>query len=609
MNVRLKVVMLVFVLALAPCATARVGDQEGAAPPPSAAVQVKMPAAQAPAADDLLVYLRLRSPQEVVNQLGGWAGIFKPGMNAQALSEQLKVMGLDLAELRSGGNAAWFMWMKSPSGQDQQQPVAGRPSVRWALLLPAPPDSQLAKTIAAKKPDLAEAALAGDLLVAKDQASIALAQKSGDELAKLAKAPLAEDAQVYVNVEGLMKAFGPMLHGWAAMFGAMVGQKQAPGQSADQQAQMQRLIKAELDAVLGALDQVSRVTRLDDIEANHLELSAVVQAKPGSKLAALMAGGPGAAPELSGYLARGYVIGAQLSVPNMAGLIPVYQGLITRMCPPDEPEGLQQVLKALDGWKQIKSLDYAFGMYRGEKGKMTFDGVMQTSSDEQAETLMRLMRESPKIMESGAMGAVAMGVKYHVQVHQGARRLGGHPVDRYEMSIQLPDDFPAQQRQVMEMMYGSKVTFEMVGVGRSVLVSLNEPVDALYRRFESGRPGAGLAAIKEFGPGAALYADVDVAGYVEMVGTLMSAAGKDAPQLPKIAGPPLTIAGYHQDGTGWYRLRVSRQLVASVVQELQKIKQQKEQQKAQQQNQQGEDGGEQQAKPAGAGSATTPVAR
>lgn len=609
MRVRLRVVMLVCVLPLLLCTAGMAGNQGTAGPAVKPVKAVTVPAAQAPADNDLLVYVRLRTPQSVVNQLGEWVGMFQPGMNGEALSGTLQMMGLDLSQLRAGGNAAAFLWFKPPSGQEQQQPAAGAGSPSLAVLIPASPESQLAKTIAEKKPDLAQGTVAGDLLLAKDQASLALAQKSGKELAKLNNAPLAEDVQAYVNVDGLMKLFGPMAHGFAGMAGAKVGQTKVPGQTAEQSAQVQRVVKGEVDALFRVIDQVARVTLLDDVEANHLELSAVVQAKPESKLAAFLTGGPTGAPDLSSYLAPGYIMGMQLSVPDTAALIQVYEGLIKRIYPSDQAEGLQEILNAMDGWRQIKSLDYAFAMYGGDQGKMRFNGVMRTSSQDQAETLLKLMRESPKIMESGAFGAFSMGVKYHAQVKQAARQLDGHAVDRYEMSLEFPEGFPAQQRKMMEGMYGDKMVCETVKLGRTVLVALNEPVDALYRRFENPPAGAGLAAMKEFEPGAAFYADVDVAHYLEMVGAMISDTGKAAPTLPKISGPPLTIAGYHQDGTGWYRLRVPRELVANAVQEIQKFRQQKALEKQQQEKQQGQEGGEQEGKPAEPPAKATPPAR
>lgn len=610
MRVRLRVVMLVCVLSLL-LSTAGMAADPGSGG--SALVPVKkvsMPAAQAPADGDLLVYFRLRTPQDVVNQLGDWVGMFQPGMNAEALSGTLQMMGLDLSQLRAGGNAAAFLWFKSPSGEEQQQPAAGGGSPSLAVLIPASPESQLAKTIAERKPDVAQGTVAGDLLLAKDQASLGLAKKDGEELAKLAKAPLTEDLQAYVNLDGLMRLFGPMVHGFAGMAGAKVGETKVPGQSADQQAQVQRLVKGELNAALRAVGQVSDMTLLADVEKNHLELSTVVKAKPESKLAAFLTGGPSTAPDLSRYLAPGYVMGMQLSVSDTAGLIEVYEGMIKRMSPPDQPEGLQQLLNAMDGWKQIKSLDYAFAMYGGDQGRMRFNGVMRTSSQDQAETLLKLMRESPKIMESGAFGAFSMGVKYHVKVHQGARQLAGHAIDRYEMSLEFPEGFPKQQTQMMKRMYGDTMVCETMKLGRSVLVALNEPVDALYRRFESPPAGAGLAAMKEFEPGAAFYADVDVARYLEMVGTMLSHTGKAAATLPKVSGPPLTIAGYHQNGTGWYRLRVPRELVADAVQEIQKFRQQKAlEQQQKQEEQQGQEGGEQEGKPANPPAKATPAAR
>ena len=600
--------MLVCVLPVLLCTPGVAGNQGAGGPAVAPVKAVTMPAALAPADGDLLVYIRLRAPQDVLNQLGEWVGMFQPGMNAEALTGTLQMMGLDLSQLRAGGNAAAFLWFKSPSGQEQQQPAAGGGSPSLALLIPASPESQLAKTLAERKPTLAQGTVAGDLLLAKDQASLALAQQSAKELAKLNSAPLAEDVQAYVNVDGLMKLFGPMAHGFAGMAGAKVGQAKVPGQTDEQAAQMQRIVKGEVDAFFRVIDQVDRVTLLDDVEANHLELSTVVQAKPGSKLAALLTGGPSTAPDLSSCLAPGYVMGMQLSVPDTAGLIEVYEGMIKRMYPPDQPEGLQQILNAMDGWKQIKSLDYAFAMYSGNQGKMRFNGVMRTSSQDQAETLLKLMRESPKIMEAGAFGALSMGVKYHAQVHQGVRQLDGHAVDRYEMSIELPEGFPKQQSQIMKRMYGDTMVCEAVRLGRSVLVAVNEPVDALYRRFENPPAGAGLAAMKEFEPGAAFYADVDVARYVELVGSMISDTGRAAPTLPKIIGPPLTIAGYHQDGRGWYRLRVPRELVANAVQEIQKFRQQKALEQ-QQEKQQGQEGGEQEGRPAEPPAKVTPVAR
>lgn len=513
------------------------------------AVPVVMPVTEAPTNPDLIAYVRLRSPDKLIDEVAPWAKPFQPDLDAAFMRAQLQGLGLDLGDLREDANVAGFVWV-IPTPQ---------PVPHWALLVPTAPDSAFALSMKKMQADAVAGTVGDDLLLAGDAEAMTAAGQAGEQLATLGNAPLQEDYQIFLNVSSLMEKYGLIIRSGVNMMTGMMAANTPPGQTAEQTLQIQRLIKAEAALLLDALDQLEQMTITLDLEPDYLEIATTIAAKEGTEIAAVLSGGPRRSPDLGAYLTPGYVMGMQLSLKDMAALVDMYRKFFKLLVPAEQPDAFNELDKMLSDWQDIADFDYAFAGYLGDEKGMAFEGVMR--SDDAART-MTLMRESMAWMKSEAMAAMSMGMTYEVEAKADARKLDGLSVDSYKLTPLFSDAMPAQQRELIGMIYGGALEMEAMRVGELVLVATAGRLDTLYARMKDGQTGVGLAAMDEFPPGAMYYADLDMGGYLKWIGRMAAAVSGTNP-MPEIVGPPVTMAGYAQDGKGWGRMRIPRELMAA----------------------------------------------
>jgi hypothetical protein len=524
-------------------------------PVPTPVPPVAMPPAVEAEDANLLAYARLREPAKSLERAAAWASRVDPSMTSDTLRQQLQIMGVDPAQLRPGANLAVFLYKSS-------DPAVSRPG--WAALVPTTAESPLGQSAAKVFNAQAQGKVGNDVLLASNQATLQAAQAAGAKLKAISEASMQTDVQIYLNVAGLMTQYGPMLRNGVTMLQGMAAG--AAAQSKDPKAmvqaqQMQRILGAESTAFFDALDQIQSLTINLDLAPQAFELALVARAKPGTAVSAAFNKPPISAPDLARFVTGDHTMEMQISVSDMKGLSDLYLKYGLMVLPADKPEPIQQLKDMLSKMVAVGPMDYAFALDFQPGQPMVYEGLARVAKPEQ---MIQIMRENVVAAKLNLMGELSGGVKYEVVAKEKARTVQGQPVDQYVMKINFPPNLPSQQAEMIKKMWGEgPITVEAMPLGSLVLFSMGRPIDELARRVASGATGATMPAQKAFEPGGCFYMDMNMIKYLQWI---MSIMAPQAAPMPAIGAsvPPLSLAGYHQNGAGYYRMKFPRELVVAL---------------------------------------------
>jgi hypothetical protein len=518
------------------------------APAPKSTAAVPVPAAADFGDSGLVMCLRLRAPSQLVDRVGFWASQIDPAHNADSMRRELLPFGIDPAPLRAGENLSFFAWLPPDLNSEPG----------WAVLIPADAASSTVATARALSGAESAEQLGKCVMIASDAATREKAMAIAGALEAMQAESLGADLQIDVNIESLMAQYGPMvrtqIEQLKSVFAMATGMASAQGPDAAKQMEMtKRMLDVELDATLDAAEQIRTLTVCMDLPKDNAELSVIVRPRAGTGMAGFFDKKPMEAPNVARYIAGDRLIQSQVSVADMKTIGEVYIKYLTMILPPDEPERLQKFQEMFDAMADQGRLDYALAMDFLPGQGMQGEGVIQVKDPER---LMELTRDSIVDLKTYALSEIAGGIETETTIRQAAREVLGQPVDQIEITMSLPAGMNSQQKMVMQMMMGSgPITAETMRMGSAVLVSWGQPIDNLAQRVSDGGGGSKLQAQELFEPGGCSYMDMKLLQYVSRFLTTMMPILPDLSAMVESA-PPLSVAGYHQNGVAYYRLKV-----------------------------------------------------
>ena len=187
---------------------------------------------------------------------------------------------------------------------------------------------------------------------------------------------------------------------------------------------------------------------------------------------------------------------------------------------------------------------------------------------------MQFVREKINLVNEGVINDFYknMGMSISLTAEPDARQVKGHAVDRYRFEIQFldPEMASAADQAMINAMLKDQI-FEMAQVGPYVAYSMGEPLEALVDRLYAGGGGGSSPAVQAFSGGGVAYVEINPNALRDTILMGMNFARTMNPavpmdQVPEIAAgaPPLVFAGFHQQGKGYYRLRVPRGLLTAI---------------------------------------------
>jgi hypothetical protein len=527
--------------------TARPAEPTLVSPAPVEAVA--LPKGVEVADGQMAAYIRLREPAKTLERAGLWAARTNPQVSGEALRGQLQMMGVDLSQLRAGGDISLFLW----------RPEDPNAAPKWAALLPTTADSQFTLMVKSLSQAQSEGTIGQDVLIASDPATLAAAQTAAANLEAIASSAMLTDVQAYVNVGGLMTVYGPQLRLGAMMMQSMVAgaiSRSQGGLPAGDSQQLQQMLAAEITALLDGLEQVQSLTLNLDMPADAIELSMVTQAKPETTMAGILDREPVGSPNMARFLGSDHTMMLQLSLNDLQTLSDIYQKYLPMVLPADKPEVKEKLDTMLTKLVELGSLDYAFAMDPKAGQVIDFQGICQTGNPE---LMMQIMKDYAIFVKLEGASAVTGGMEYAMEVKEGARTVQGKPVDQYTIDLKFPEGIAADEAAMMRRMLGDgKIEMEIMRLGPSVLFSANQPIDGLAERYLSGSASGGTRAQAVFEPGAWFYYDMNAIEYLQMAMSLGDSAM--ASKLEGLQAPPMTMAAYHQNGSGYYRMRLPAEL-------------------------------------------------
>jgi hypothetical protein len=164
-----------------------------------------------------------------------------------------------------------------------------------------------------------------------------------------------------------------------------------------------------------------------------------------------------------------------------------------------------------------------------------------------------------------------MGLDFSVEHQTNVRKIKGNPVDRYTYKFALRDngDKTAKPRaqQSMQVMIDklSGLTYEVAQTGPYLVYSIGAPVDALVESLLGGKGQYPLWAMQTFPAGGSLYAEVDIAGVLDMLrGIIPADTGRPLPILPG-ANNRVGLWSYDGGAVSYQRLVVPIELIRNVI--------------------------------------------
>jgi hypothetical protein len=506
---------------------------------------VTLPAPAVPTDAALFGYLHVRDPLALFGKLAQLGGVTPEQLAAQR--------GIKLGEQLTGAPLVGFLW--DPQGASLQDVPA-------VVLAPVPQGGALVTTLQSANPAVRTAMLdqsPGLTALYIGQSGQAHLNSGGPGLLALAQAKQPFDITLYVNAAPILAKYGPILHmGIKALAPALGAAAESNPAGFSPQATM-----SMLEQMVSSLEELKSFSLGASVTNTALELSTLTTQKQGD------GGGPIAAPDLAQFVPPGDVR-LQWNTRDIKKLIDwylrMYGGLLA-----EKPALRAQVDQAIAEWlKAGPKMQTAMSVsYRNGRG-LQISGVMRVDDGPAA---MAAVRRSAQLFSSGPVHDAyqSMGLDFSVEHQTNVRKIKGNPVDRYTYKFALRDngDKTAKPRaqQSMQVMIDklSGLTYEVAQTGPYLVYSIGAPVDALVESLLGGKGQYPLWAMQTFPAGGSLYAEVDIAGVLDMLrGIIPADTGRPLPILPG-ANNRVGLWSYDGGAVSYQRLVVPIELIRNVI--------------------------------------------
>ncbi|MBI3987723.1 MAG: hypothetical protein HY343_12425 [Lentisphaerae bacterium] len=505
---------------------------------------------------DLLGALRVHEPNATLDRIAQWLGTIVPMVNAEGLRAQAAAMGLDFSKMTPGGNAAAFVWTPGTNATPTRFPET------MAILLP------LAVTNTDGLPNTVVETFGTYSILAKAPAQLATATAKKTLLYGLAQAPMQSDLEISINTKAIMAEYGERIRAAFNGFeekmamGMNTAAAMAPS-NAMNVGQVQRLLKAEFQAVLDIVDQIQTLTYHFNVLPDAIELNTVVEAEKATWLASMLRNGSADTPDLMQFLPGNRAMLFQQTISNPQQMGDFYLKYIPMMADPANSNATDALKALIADSVKLGKITAACSFGASSDGKLQMEYVLLP---ENPEAFMPLLHKQLDAWKDGPIQALYrdMGIDIEIKNHATTKK-DGMTVDSYDLACTMTSGIPAGTPLAETMLGLDQMKMEIGRMGAYILCGINTPVEELAQRVKSGT-GSANAAMKDFAPGAVAYLSYNIPLYLQTIKAAIPPAAADT--MPKLDPtlPPVTLAGYHQDGKAFYRLRVPRVLIAALVQ-------------------------------------------
>ena len=499
---------------------------------------IEIPEKPAPADAAILGYVRVREPRQALDRLGGWASAFQPKMNADVLRQQALAAGFPADQLTTGANVAFFAW--TPAEGAMQPPMAG--------IIPAPLTPQLEQSGAV--------AVEGGTLAASNPEALATAQAGLPGRGAGQPSPLHPDIEVWLNTEGLVRQFGPMLR--TGLQQAMAGVAAATAQQGGDVARMQQLLQGEAEAMLDLFGQMRSMTILVDFGPENLELATIVDARPDTLLAAALQQGAASMPELTRYLSDS-PFRIQMNIVDPKPFIDLYMDFIGKMMGPDSAASIERLRAEIADFESLGKMYTSMGIDL-DQNSMRAEYVM-TADDPDA--LLKFFREKTGLANDPDVQELyrGFGMQIGVTTSPLTREVDGVTVEQFQMTMKMDTAFAGDSGTSMPfagMFAGEPIKYEFAKTGPFIVATLGTPIEPLLQRVAQPAGLSAIPAVTGAPPGAVLYGEFDAVAYANFIQAMIKPAN---PPIEIPGAQPFTLLGYHNQGRAWYRLNIPRSFV------------------------------------------------
>lgn len=521
-------------------------------PMPRTPEPVEIPAAPKPGSNQIFAYFKIHEPQTLVDEFDAWAHALNPQSAPGDFRAQVETQYGDLSAFGAGDNVIVAVV------QDPMSPMMGT-GMGLGGLMPVGPDTEFAQNVSRMT--------GGTMAAVEDGVAFASAPSTLDKVTTLSEnmqalmnAAMPTDMQLLLNTDALMQMFGPMIQNFVGMMqGMMMQNLQQQGQMSAQEAQRtMKILQAEIQMMLDFLNQVDAMTINANLEEEEAELSFVVAPKSGTAVADYFDSEMIAAPDLTVYLEEDQVMRGQMAIRNMEKWVQFNKKFMDELAMTTDTAVLEEIDQLMSRWAETGRWDYAFGLdLAGDPVKFTYEGVAIVENFETARGLLDEYMSA--LSEGGAIKKYyeAMGIRMDVQGEPQTEDFHGYTLKKYMINFQPMGAMGAEQTEEWNQMFG-QMQFETLFMDPVVLFTLNKPVAAMGEAVLAGDLNEPAQAMMAYNPGGHVYFDIDVTQFMRFM--LTQSGQPIPPNMPEDADP-IMLAGFHQQGNGFYRMRIPQSLI------------------------------------------------
>ncbi len=493
------------------------------APSKPAPIQISYP--MTPASADLWGYAKVRDPAALAQKILG------PMTQPMLLS-----FGLSPSDLKPGSVAAMYLW------DPEDKPLMAAPA---ALSLPFPADGPRIAELRTAFPGSQAVATPGGTLLLLNAEAQAKAQTQKESLLKLAAEQTPYDVSLYAYLDPILKKHGPALR-------ELLNKVSAAAAGSGRNAALpgtEESVRKLYSQLVDSLVELKSATVAANLSDRALELSLLTENKATAGKTE-----PYAVPDLLPFLPPAH-LRLQWNTRDMQRFMDSYWKTYSPMFE-SQPPLAEAMKKMMSEWGKVGSkMSMALSVTVGGDNFLQMTSILKVDDGKAALLAMRNgfdVLKSPQIKQSWEK----LGLNVTSSATQGARKLHGWPVDRYEYSYQVSKPEMQQAKAVFDKF--SNMKMEVVQVGNYLVFAMGGTVDQAVNALMTGKGEFAAEATKRFPAGASVYADLDLKRVASSVEQAMGRPlGVPIPQGAEV----VSAAAFESGATSQYQLHVPKGLV------------------------------------------------
>ncbi|MDF7808088.1 hypothetical protein P4E94_11610 [Pontiellaceae bacterium B12219] len=505
--------------------------------------------------DGAMLSLTVSDLSGFIDQAGSVAAQVSPGMSGEMLK---MLLGMQLGDPSMAG---------IPAGKGFSI-VALDPTNIFAVVEVT--DTQSAAYISTAKAKGLESAYAEGMLVL---AGTPDAVKKGVSLQGQVKKSLlssrSSTLRLALQPAAVVERNQEAIDGFVQMMPALLGQGMMtqPGATLESVANVSKVLEAEMLVLISLAKQCETAEVVLAPKNGSLQLSKTLVPKAGTALHTLMTA-PEAAkrnPKLTAGQLGGGTILADFYFANSEALGTFVGAETEKLIPQLNLEDVDAAEVAAT-MKKMMSLYSGTGCEAisfGDDGAFKVRYVMEVKDEA---TTLEVLRTIEADMGPFLQLYETLGMPMELIFKENVRSANGTPVHQFSVKMDMLT-LPAEQRDQIETMGLDEMVYELALKDGQLFYSEPGGIEALMERVKDDAAAAPLKARSVYPAGGCFYFDMDVGGYLGFVATTMPddpATAMVKQQMGTLfqGVPPVTAAGFKEDGRMMWSVNLPGELLA-----------------------------------------------